>query len=179
VVIAARLLQRGGGGRRPLRWQGLALLALGAQVLLFNPPLDSQPWALAWGRWLYIASMLGVLAVLVRNGLRRGAPPQLPWLVAALGLGLNLFVILANGGLMPQAQDALRGTGRTPRPEDRLTNVTPLTEETRLAWLSDILPEPAWLPLTNVVSVGDLLLSAGTAWALVGPAPRRRAAPAV
>jgi hypothetical protein len=52
--------------------------------------------------------------------------------------------------------------------------VAPLTDQTRLPWLADIIPEPEWLPLKNVVSVGDLLLSVGTAWALVARGPRRR-----
>ena len=35
---------------------------------------------------------------------------------------------------------------------------------TKLAWLGDVLPEPAWLPGANVVSLGDLLVSAGFMW---------------
>jgi Family of unknown function (DUF5317) len=123
-------------------------------------------------------NLLSVLAAVVvaagRNGLVQGAA-RTPWFLAALGVGLNVLVVLANGGLMPQSRDALHSVGGTPRPEHRLTNVAPLTDETRLPWLGDIIPEPGWLPLTNVVSVGDLLLSVGAAWALVARAPRRRA----
>jgi hypothetical protein len=171
VALGAALLPRGRGGQRPpLRWPALALLALGGQLLLFNPPMDEQPWALAWGPGLYIASLLGVLAVLLRNGLAPGAV-RAPWLLAGLGIALNVLVIGANDGLMPQSRDALRSIGGTPRPEHRLTNVAPLTDHTRLPWLADIIPEPDWLPLKNVISVGDLLLSVGTAWALVARSP--------
>jgi Family of unknown function (DUF5317) len=168
LATVSVLVQRGREGHWPsLRWRGLALLALGMQLLLFNPPVDSQLWAVAWGRWVGIASMLAVLAVLVRNG-RDAGVTRLPWLVAALGLGLNVLVMSANDGLMPRSEEALHSTGRLPRPEWRLTNVAPLRPETNLPWLGDIIPEPDWLPLTNVVSVGDLLLSAGTAWAVLG-----------
>jgi Family of unknown function (DUF5317) len=178
-ALAVTLLQHGRhGDRTPLRWSGLAVVALGVQLILFNPPIDGQPWALAWGRGIYIASMLCVLAVLVRNGLGRRMA-HIPWLLAAAGIGLNILVILANGGFMPQSRDALRSTGGTPRPENRLTNVAPLTEHTRLPWLGDVIPEPDWLPMTNVVSAGDLLLAAGTAWALAARAPKRRAGPRV
>jgi hypothetical protein len=175
VAFSAAILQRGRGGQRPpLRWLAVGVLALGTQVLLFNPLIDHQPWALAWGHALYIATLLGVLAVLLRNGLAPGVA-RAPWLLAALGVALNVLVILANGGRMPQSQDALRGIGGTPGSEDRLTNVAALTDQTRLPWLGDVIPEPAWLPLKNVVSVGDLLLAVGITWALVARAPGRRA----
>jgi hypothetical protein len=42
--------------------------------------------------------------------------------------------------------------------------------------LGDIFVEPAWLPSRNVLSVGDLLLSVGLAWATyLLAAPTRRA----
>ena len=40
----------------------------------------------------------------------------------------------------------------------------PLDRITHLAWLGDTILEPSWLPLANVVSIGDLLLSTGLAW---------------
>ena len=44
-------------------------------------------------------------------------------------------------------------------------NVAPMSPDTRFPWLGDIFAEPAWVPSRNVVSVGDLLLSVGLAWA--------------
>jgi len=41
-----------------------------------------------------------------------------------------------------------------------------------LPWLADVLPQPAWLPRPNVVSVGDILLAGGVAaWAFGAMAP--------
>ena len=176
VAVLVSVAQRGRAGQRqPVRWLGVGFVALGLQLVLFNPPIDEQPWALAWGRWIYIASMLAVIAVFVRNGVVPGAA-RAPWLIAALGIALNVLVILANGGLMPQSPEALGAINGVSRPETRLSNVAPLTADTRLPWLGDIIAEPEWLPLTNVISIGDLLLAAGAAWALAARTTRRAAA---
>jgi hypothetical protein len=39
-----------------------------------------------------------------------------------------------------------------------------MTSNSRFAVLADIIPQPRWLPIANVVSIGDLLLSAALAW---------------
>jgi hypothetical protein len=50
-----------------------------------------------------------------------------------------------------------------------------MTDESRLTWFGDVLPEPAWLPLHNVMSVGDVLLASGIAAILyLTTTPRRR-----
>jgi hypothetical protein len=113
--------------------------------------------------------MVGVLIVLLRNGWQSGGARH-AWRLAALGVSLNLLVVIANGGYMPRAEEAgtqadaaLMGASTPPGPQ-RLINITPLTPESRLAWLGDVLPQPAWFPMRNVMSIGDLLLSAGVAW---------------
>ena len=50
------------------------------------------------------------------------------------------------------------------RPGTLYNTVVLIGPETRLTGLGDVLPEPAWLPGANVVSVGDLVLAAGLAW---------------
>jgi hypothetical protein len=158
-----------------VRWAPLAACALAIQLALYNPPIDEQSWALGWGPWIYVATMLAVLVVLVRNGLpvRR---ERAAWLVAAAGVGLNVLVVSANGGYMPQspaARETLVGTVDTvteASPSRHLANVVPLTSDTRLPWLGDIIPQPRWMPLANVISIGDLLLSGGIAWAVLGSA---------
>src|SRR5437899_3064487 len=73
-----------------VRWQPLALGALLVQLVLFNPPLNQQPWALEWGPWIWVISMVGMLAAFLRNaatGGRSGAA----WLAA--GLGVLLIVL--------------------------------------------------------------------------------------
>jgi hypothetical protein len=170
------------------RWWMLGAASLGVQLVLFNPPLDEQPWAMAWGIWLFPVTLIGITLVLLRNA------ATMPWAriplrVAALGVGLNLLVIGANGGYMPRSTEASAAVGRpvdTIADGQRLANVSILSDSTRLPWLADVLPQPQWLPLSNVLSVGDLLLAAGLAWwafrittaaALSVGLPRVRSAP--
>jgi hypothetical protein len=164
-----------------VRWWPLAIGALAVQLVLHNPPIDQQPWALMWGPWVWVSAMLSMLAVLVRNSLMPGAAVS-PWRIAALGVALNVVVVAANGGYMPQlaeARDIVRGVAQAAEQDQsvHLRNVAPVGPETRLAWLGDVIPQPAWLPRANVVSLGDLLLSLGLGyWAFQTTAlrPRRR-----
>jgi hypothetical protein len=51
-----------------------------------------------------------------------------------------------------------------------------MTPNTQLNWLGDLIPEPAWLPKNNVISIGDLLLGSGLAWwafLMTAASPRR------
>ncbi len=155
-----------------VRWQPLALAALLVQLVLFNPPLNHQPWALEWGPWIWVISMLGMLAAFLRNA-ASGGTSGASWLVAALGVLLNLTAVTANGGQMPLSPQALATTkgeanlvqhSLAQDAPAQLSNVVLIGPDTRLAELGDVLPEPAWLPGANVVSVGDLLLAAGLAW---------------
>jgi hypothetical protein len=86
-------------------------------------------------------------------------------LIAGLGVALNLMVIATNGGYMPQSSEArvaARGaTLQQDEPAPRLLNVKPIDESTRLVWLADVVPQPAWFPRANVVSIGDVLLAVG------------------
>ena len=181
VVVALRLLLAGRSNPPPLslRWWPLAAVAFAVQLVLFNHPLDQQAWAIAWGPAIYLLSMLVVAGVLLANGLRSPVTDW-PWIVAALGVALNMLVVSANGGYMPQSVDARAVAGRTKdRPAEQmaqLTNVHPMTPESRLPFLGDIIPEPAWMPMANVISVGDVLLSLGIAGAMLlsQPTPPRR-----
>jgi hypothetical protein len=155
-----------------IRWQPLALSAMGVQLVLFNPPLNSQPWALQWGLWIWVISMLGLLGAFLRNGIA-GHGSRAPWLIAGLGAALNLLVVIGNGGQMPLSPQALVATkGEAHLAEHaadqdtpaELSNVVLIGRQTRLEWLGDVLPEPAWLPGANVFSLGDLLISVGFTW---------------
>jgi hypothetical protein len=155
-------------GPRCTCWWTLAAACLLVQVALFSPLLDQQPAFIVYGPWLYVLSLAGVLAVLLADA-RAVRPARLPLSVAALGVALNCLVIVANRGYMPRSEDAAASLGKPPTAQpmrERLVNVQPISEETRLAWLGDIIPQPGWLPLANVVSFGDLLLAGDLAvWA--------------
>jgi len=143
-----------------VRWSPLATFSLVAQAALFFPPLDHQPWVLTWGKWLWVLSMLGVLAMLVRNTRAGRGRLRIAWTVAALGVAANILVVTVNGGAMPRtiaiAPDVSDGV-------EHLSNVVAVESNAPLIWLGDVIAEPDWLPRTNAVSVGDLLLSTGIA----------------
>jgi Family of unknown function (DUF5317) len=147
-----------------VKWWFPALAALGLQLFLYNPPIDSQPWALAYGPWLFVLAKAILVAVLLANALAqksyRGA-----WAIATLGVALNLVVVAANGGYMPQSEQArIAARGATLFEHEttpRLHNVRPMDDDTRLALLGDVIAQPTWMPRSNVVSFGDLLLAGG------------------
>ena len=164
LAVAAALVSGGSLGhwsRARLRWAPLALLALGIQIPLYTWPVKTWSIVVAMGAGIGIATISLVLVVVLRNA---AGPLRMACRLAALGIALNLIVMVANGGWMPRADD------RLPAPVERgdlattVANTAPMTAETRLAWLGDIIPEPAWLPRADLVSIGDLLLSLGGAW---------------
>ena len=82
--------------------------------------------------------------------------------VLAAGGGLNIVAIGANGGQMPASEAAVRSAG-LPVEVEHFVN-SGVLEDPRLAFLGDVFASPAWLPLRNVYSPGDLLLLAGAVW---------------
>jgi hypothetical protein len=88
--------------------------------------------------------------------------PGMP--LVALGAAMNLLAITVNGGVMPASPSALAGAG-LPVDEPGFQNSAVLPDP-RLAVLGDVFFIPASWPLSNVFSVGDVLLVLGVVWAL-------------
>jgi hypothetical protein len=88
--------------------------------------------------------------------------PGMP--LVALGAALNLLAIGVNAGVMPASPSALAGAG-LPVNEPGFQNSTALPQP-RLAFLGDVFYIPASWPLSNVFSVGDVLIALGMVWAL-------------
>jgi hypothetical protein len=88
--------------------------------------------------------------------------PGMP--LVALGAALNLLAISVNGGVMPASPSALAGAGLGVD-EPGFQNSTALADP-RLEFLGDVFHIPASWPLSNVFSVGDVLIALGIAWAL-------------
>jgi hypothetical protein len=133
-----------------LRAPGLAVAAIAIQVVI----VSILPGSIgALGEPLHMASylLLGVFAVLNRG--IAGLP------VIALGGLSNFICITVNGGVMPADPDALRAIGRSPS-SDEFINSTALAHP-KLALLGDIIPTPASWPVTNIYSVGDVLILGG------------------
>jgi Family of unknown function (DUF5317) len=155
-------------GLRQLRieWWPLGAAALAVKALIQDPPINQQAWDLVWGPPIWIVCLVAIFAMLLRNALRPGAA-RIGWQLAALGIGLNLLVVVANGGFMPQSPSARIAVKGTTLPADTnvtwLSNVTAMSPDSRLGLLGDNFAQPTWLPMANVVSVGDLILSFGIA----------------
>jgi hypothetical protein len=77
------------------------------------------------------------------------------WL-AALGGALNLAAITANGGVMPADPDALEAAGVHQQAGD-FANSTAVAHP-HLSFLGDVFAVPASWPVSNVFSVGDVIL---------------------
>jgi hypothetical protein len=138
-----------------LRLVPVAVAAFAIQILIVNVlPEGDHTFHAA----VHIATY-AVLGLVMAANL---AVPGLP-LIALGGLS-NALAIVANGGVMPASEGALRFAGMTPDPV-AFTN-SGLVADAHLAFLGDVFAVPAWVPAANVFSVGDLLLLAG-AWVLV------------
>jgi hypothetical protein len=133
-----------------LRAPGLAGAAIAIQVVI----VSILPGSIgALGEPLHMASYLLLGAFAFVNRRIAGLP------VIALGGLSNFICITVNGGVMPADPDALRAIGRSPS-SDEFINSTALAHP-KLQFLGDIIPTPASWPVTNVYSVGDLLILAG------------------
>jgi len=157
VVLSALTVPLAGGrlgalGELRLRrawaiWAALGLAVLGVGL----PGLPD------WGRsaLLVAAYPIGTVFVLANR--------RVPGIaLAGLGAALNLLAIAANGGVMPASPAALARAG-LPADDPGFESST-VVDDPRLAFLGDVFAIPASWPLSNVFSVGDVLIGLGLAW---------------
>jgi uncharacterized protein DUF5317 len=167
ILLVAGVLGFATGDRRlrtdraPLHRWGIFVVAAWIEVLPLLPPFHGVSWASALARGCTIG---GFALVLLGFGFSRRTAGVL---VMALGVALNLSVIVANRGQMPIEQSAASRAGDTSyylsltKPgAHRHVQALP---STLLRPLDDRLPSP----LGHVVSVGDLILALGAAWWLL------------
>ena len=141
------------GALASVRFAGVWLLvgALALQLLVFEPgPVTGGP---LWYVGVGVSYALG-LAFAARN---RTIP--FLWLVIVGGI-LNVAAIAANGGVMPADPDASAAAGLTGG--DRKAN-SAVVAHPHLAFLGDVFAVPESWPLSNVFSIGDVVLVLGGA----------------
>jgi hypothetical protein len=136
-----------------LRARWLPLAALAAQVLI----ITVMPGALDGVHAPVHLATYAMLAMFLYCNRRL---PGL-WLVAA-GAAANLAAIVANGGVMPASPGAMTAAGMPATLAGEYAN-SAVVEAARLAWLGDVFAIPESWPLSNVFSVGDVLIAAGFA----------------
>ena len=144
-----------------LRWVPLMLLGLVVQVAIFTDAIGRTVGDA--GPAIYVASTAVVFVAVLRNLAIPGVA------IIALGAGCNLAAIVANGGMMPADPAALESIGGLGA---GYTNSV-IVAEPALRLLTDLFALPAWLPLANVFSVGDVVIGAGIA-ATIALAMRRQ-----
>ncbi len=149
----------------PFRFAWLAVLGFGVQVVIFSGPVSERIGGL--GVPAYVASTALVFFVLLVNIRIPGLP------IVALGAAGNLIAIVANGGYMPASSTALSAADRTAAAG--YSNSAVIADPV-VAPLTDLFALPAWLPFSNVFSVGDILIGVGIAVAIVAAMRRRSAA---
>ena len=136
------------------RFGRLVLVALAIQIVLFSPLTDGL--ASEVDRVIYVTSTLLVAIVVVAN-------LRIPGMaLVAGGAALNVAAIVANGGAMPASSSALTTAGIVVGGH---TNSV-VVDRPALEPLTDVFALPAWVPLANVFSVGDVLIGIGLAWAI-------------
>ena len=163
IGIAVGLVTRGRLGALAsvhIRLWPVALGGLAFQVLIFSSPLAASVGRL--GPTLYVLSTGLVLMSLIVNLRQPGF-----WLIFS-GALCNFAAIVANGGYMPaspEAVAALRGVAALPITD--YTNSAIATGTTALGFLGDIFVLPRPIPLSNVFSIGDVLIGIGGAWFVI------------
>lgn len=152
LVLTVPLL--GGDLRRlaAIRLRSVPLLyaMLAVQVVLTEVPHIASH---AVGGVVHVATYVGIAVFAWHN---RAIPGVV---VIALGGMLNGITIALNGGTLPASASALRAAHVHLRPSDFANSG--LVAHPRLARLGDTMATPPWLPLRNVMSIGDLVILAG------------------
>jgi Family of unknown function (DUF5317) len=180
IVIGALLgfvagLLTGGSARNllalRLRWPLVVIAAFVVRELEIRTALSTSPLAPA----VFVASLLALIGWVVWH---RDRLPGI-WLVA-VGMTLNLVVVLANGGRMP----VVAAAAHLGPPQLQQTGVWAeyalMGPGTRLAWLGDwvLLPQPVGHILPQAYSAGDLVTLVGLALVMFrATRPRRLTAP--
>ena len=138
-----------------IQWSWLIGGALALQVLAISV-VPTWPRGVLVGAHLVSYLMAGCFVWLNRRV--SGLP------IVALGGALNAVTIAVNGGTLPASRSALATAGIHPVAGD--FNNSGVLAHPHLAWLGDVIPVPASMPMANVFSIGDLLILLGLAYGL-------------
>jgi hypothetical protein len=143
-------------GNLRFSWAPLIVVGMVVQLLLFSTSLGDALGAAA--PLVYVASNVAVLVAVWKNRSIPGLP------LVLVGGAANLLAICANGGYMPVSSAALTALGRGA--PDGYVN-SRFVDGALLGPLTDQFAMPAWMPMANIFSVGDVLIGVGIAIAIV------------
>ena len=144
--------------QKHLYWKWAAVSAILVQIFIFSPFLKSFPEAIRVV--LHYASYVLLLVFILRNIKAPG--------IALIGAGVfaNALVTFLNGGYMPTLPENLKNTPITKYAEvisqvRAVGNSSAVTGQALLPWLGDIFYIPAWVPFSEALSIGDILIGIG------------------
>lgn len=146
-----------------LRHAWLVVVFFLPQLLAFYLPATRNLFPAPLAAASLVFSQLGLLTFCLLNWRLAGMP------ILAIGLLLNLVVILANGGLMPISPETV---ARLVSPEvlsqleigERLgasKDILLAPDAIVFPWLADRFAPPDWIPYRFAFSVGDIFIGMG------------------
>lgn len=145
---------------RPLRQKELVIGAFLIQIILFSqiPLFQTIPHTVT--AYLHLLSYGCLMIFIFLNKNLAGFP------ILGAGIFSNALAISLNGGYMPTYLHNLEHTSMAKYSEliakgEPFNNSMIITGNTKLPWLCDVFRLPKWLPLSNVFSIGDILIAIG------------------
>ena len=139
----------------PIHHLWLVWLALGVQLVLLQYLDRRVPVPVS--DMIHLATYALALVFLWLNRRLPGG-----WLIS-VGAAFNFVAIVANDGTMPASETAWRKAGMGDIPTDVFENSRALSSP-RLAFLGDVFYVPASWPLSNVFSIGDVVIVVGSTY---------------
>ncbi|XJZ27009.1 DUF5317 domain-containing protein [Bacillota bacterium Lsc_1132] len=140
-----------------LKWGWIFPLLLGIEILMFIFQNHFKILGQASGFIYMLVYIAGLLFLFINR-------KQTGFMLILIGVFLNFFVMVLNGGRMPVSEqaasvldpgyfEALKGS--------LYAKHQVLTESTKLGFLGDIIPLTKPYPRTQVISIGDIIMNIG------------------
>ena len=162
VTVVATAVNKGVKGieNKEVKFVYLIFLGFLIQIAIFNENFARSSLS-SITPILYIVSLFILLAFVITNARR-----YFGMKIAFVGSILNLIVIVANGGYMPQDIDklylaGLKGKVELLQESGKFYNAVIMSKDTHLNFLGDIIAIPQLKPIASVYSVGDVFLVLG------------------
>lgn len=154
-------------GEIPLRFGWFAVMLLAVRGIVSSASFqNSVPNVETVSSVAFVLLLVGMMGMLWFNLHIAGVP------LIALGISMNLVVLVANGGYMPVSLRALERINAVDMAGhlaagERIMHSVAMTDSSRLPWLADWVIVPAVLSIMAVASPGDVLIGTGFTYLLV------------